>query len=182
MSEIDDELKELMQPSHHRAEIVFAVVSFLVAGFLATQWSTQTTWVEGQAWGRQPGLWPLIAIGGMLVFGIGELVACILRNMRHGGGDVLDELGLWLKAAEYALWFMAYVLITPYLGYLPATLIFTTVLAVRLGYRGFMLWLAPLTGLGIVVVFKTLLSVRIPGGAIYEYLPGALRNLFIVYL
>lgn len=182
MSDRNDELKDLIQPSHHRAEIVFAVISFCVAGFLATQWSTQTAWVEGQVWGRQPGLWPLIAIVGMLVFGVGELIACLVRNARDGGGDVLDELGLWVKAAEYAAWFMAYVLITPILGYLPATLVFTTALAFRLGYRRQILWLAPLTGLGVVLVFKTFLSVRIPGGAVYDYLPDALRNFMIVYL
>ncbi|MCB1389652.1 MAG: tripartite tricarboxylate transporter TctB family protein [Rhodobacteraceae bacterium] len=182
MSDETHDLSELTHPPHHRAEIVFAVTSFLVAVFLALMWSSETTWIDGQAWSRQPGLWPMIAVVGMLVFGIGELGACLLRNLRRGGGDVMAELGLWLKAAEYVAWFMLYVLATPWLGYLPATMVFTTLLAFRLGYRGRILALSPLLGLAIVVVFKSFLAVRIPGGALYDLLPHALRNFLVIYL
>lgn len=182
MNDLEDELDELIHPPHHRAEIVFAVVSFVIAGVLALQWNGQITWVEGQPWSRQPGLWPTIAIGGMLIFGVFELAACIWRNMRNGGGDVLSEVGLWLKAGEYAVWFLLYVMITPKLGYLPATLLFTTALAWRLGYRGKALLLAPLLGLLIVVIFKAFLAVRIPGGDLYDLFPLAIRNFFVVYL
>jgi hypothetical protein len=176
------DLDDLVHPPHHRAEIVFAVVSFLVAVFLATQWSGQTVWAEGRPWSRQPGLWPLVAIVGMLVFGIGELIATVIRNKRNGGGDVLAEVGLWLRSAEYVVWFMAYVMITPWVGYLPTTMIFATVLAFRLGYRGRALALAPAVGVGIVLVFKTFLQVRIPGGALYDVFPPAIRNFLVVYL
>ena len=176
------DLSDLTHPPHHRAEIVFAVASFLVALLLAALWSTETRWIDGQPWSRQPGLWPLIAVVGMLVFGAGELIACLIRNLRRGGGDVAAELGLWLRAGEYVLWFMAYVLITPRLGYLPTTLVFTALLAFRLGYRGRVLALAPLMGLLIVVAFKAFLAVRIPGGAVYELLPQGLRNFLVLYL
>lgn len=182
MSDETHDLSELTHLPHHRAEIVFAVTSFLVAVILAALWSTETTWIDGQPWSRQPGLWPLIAVGGMLLFGTGELAACLLRNLRRGGGDVLQELGLWARAAEYVLWFMAYVLATPWIGYLPATAIFTTALAWRLGYRGRIVAFSPLVALGIVVLFKALLSVRIPGGAVYDLLPHALRNFLVIYL
>jgi hypothetical protein len=176
------DLDALVHPPHHRAEIVFAVVSFLVAVFLASQWSSQTEWAARQPWSRQPGLWPLIAIAGMLVFGIGELIATLLRNARNGGGDVVAEVGLWIRSAEYVLWFMAYVLAVPYGGYLPTTMIFTTALAWRLGYRGRALALAPLVALGIVLVFKSFLQVRIPGGAVYDIFPQAIRNFLVIYL
>ena len=56
-----------------------------------------------------------------------------------------------------------------------------TALAFRAGYRGpRMLCAAALTGLSIVLIFKTTLSVKIPGGAIYEYLPDIFRNFMIV--
>ena len=35
-------------------------------------------------------------------------------------------------------------------------------------------------GLFTVVLFKSLLQVKIPGGAVYEFLPGALRNFMIL--
>jgi hypothetical protein len=43
-----------------------------------------------------------------------------------------------------------------------------------------MLGSAVLVALAVVVVFKSFLSVKIPGGAIYEYLPDALRSFFIL--
>ena len=181
MSDDPNDLSDLTHPPHHRAEIVFAVVSFAIAGFLATQWSSQTTWIDGQAISRQPGLWSLIAIVGMLLFGAGELVACIRRNMRNGGGDVKAELGLWLRSAEYVAWFMAYVWMTPITGYLPTTVVFMTALAWRLGYRGKVLLRTPVLALLIVVLFKGFLSVRIPGGAIYDIFPHALRNFLVIY-
>ncbi|EPJ45233.1 MAG: hypothetical protein OFPI_37520 [Osedax symbiont Rs2] len=33
-----------------------------------------------------------------------------------------------------------------------------------------------------VVIFKSLLEVKIPGGASYQYLPEGIRNFMIVYL
>ena len=37
-----------------------------------------------------------------------------------------------------------------------------------------------LTGIATVVIFKSLLGVKIPGGLVYEYLPGTIRNVMIV--
>ncbi|MCW1934752.1 tripartite tricarboxylate transporter TctB family protein [Pararhodobacter zhoushanensis] len=175
------DLSDLIHPPHQRAEIVFAVASFLAAGILALFWSSQTTWIDGQPLVRQPGLWPLIAILGMLLFGLGELIACLRRNARNRGSSVTAELMLWAKAFEYVVWFLAYVMATPWIGYLPASMIFTTALAFRLGYRGRLLALSPLVGVGIVLVFKTFLDVRMPGGAVYDLLPHDLRNFLVLY-
>lgn len=182
MSDDTHDLSELTHLPHHRAEIVFALTSFLVAVVLAALWSSETTWIDGQPWSRQPGLWPLIAVVGMLLFGAGELIACLVRNLRRGGGNVAEELALWARAGEYVIWFMGYVMATPWIGYLPATMIFTTALAWRLGYRGRIVALSPVVALGIVVLFKTVLSVRIPGGEVYEFLPQALRNFLVINL
>ncbi|MCB1395033.1 MAG: tripartite tricarboxylate transporter TctB family protein [Rhodobacteraceae bacterium] len=182
MNDDPTDLSELTHPPHHRAEIVFAVASFLIALFLATQWSGQTTWIEGQPLSRQPGLWPLIAIVGMVLFGVGELIACLVRNIRRGGGNVPAEVWLWVKSAEYVIWFMVYVLATPYVGYLASTVIFMTVLALRLGYRGRIVAMAPLLAVCIVVAFKAFLAVRIPGGAVYDIFPQAIRNFLVIYL
>jgi hypothetical protein len=37
-----------------------------------------------------------------------------------------------------------------------------------------------ITGLFIVLIFKTFLEVKIPGGAIYEFLPNTLRSFMIL--
>ena len=182
MSTEPTDLSELTHPPHQRAEIVFAVASFAVAAVLALLWSAQTTWIDGQPLTRQPGLWPLIAIVGMLIFGLGELIACLRRNARNRGSSVSAELLLWARAGEYVVWFLAYVLATPWIGYLPASVAFTTALAWRLGYRGRALALSPLVGIGIVLIFKTFLEVRMPGGAVYDLFPQGLRNFFVLYL
>ncbi len=82
---------------------------------------------------------------------------------------------------EWAAWFLVYVWLVPIIGYLPMTLIFAPVLTWRMGYRTrLVLWSSVAFGFLVVVVFKSLLQVKIPGGALYEILPGALRNFFIL--
>jgi len=69
----------------------------------------------------------------------------------------------------------------PIIGYLLATLIFMPLLVFRAGYREKrLLLLSMIIGLTIVVVFKSFLSVKIPGGMIYEYLPDAMRSFMLI--
>jgi ribose/xylose/arabinose/galactoside ABC-type transport system permease subunit len=71
----------------------------------------------------------------------------------------------------------------PVVGYLPATLVFVPALSWRMGYRTRrMMGASVVMALAIVILFKGFLSVRIPGGAVYEYLPDGLRSFFILYL
>ncbi len=172
----------LIRPAHHRAELVFATASLAVAAGLALAWPWQTQWVEGRPALRQPGLFPAVAIGLMLAFGAGNLAACLIRNARVAGAPAWPELARWLAAGEFLGWYLAYVLAVPWLGYLPATVLFTLLLALRLGYRGRRLWAAPVLGLAVVVLFKAVLRVRIPGGALYDLAPAGLRNFLVLYL
>lgn len=78
---------------------------------------------------------------------------------------------------------MGYVLLVPIVGYLPVTLVFVPLLTWRMGYRSpRMLWISVAFAVVVVLVFKGLLSVRIPGALLYEYLPGPLRSFAILYL
>jgi hypothetical protein len=178
----EDRLHGAMHPPHRRGELLFAVASFAVAVFLATQWWSETTRVDGIDWRRQPGLWPAVAIAGMLVFGAGELAASVLRARRQGVAGVGAEVLSWGRAIEFIVWFMAYVWLVPVAGYLPATVAFAVLLTWRLGYRGGWLLAAAATGVGVVVLFKGLLAVRIPGGAVYEVFPPTIRNFLVLYL
>ena len=64
-----------------------------------------------------------------------------------------------------------------------ATILFGLLLAVRTGYRSIKTYLSVVVlSVVIVVVFKGFLQVKIPGGAIYEYLPTALRSFMLTYL
>jgi hypothetical protein len=172
-----------LQAAHHPAEIVFGALAFLLAVVLLVQIPTQTTWADGSALVAQPAFWPVISIVGMTVFGATELWFAWRRNRDSQSAEIRTEVLHWARALEYVAWFMVYVRVVPILGYLPTTVLFCPVLALRLGYRSHRVLLgAVVTGVITVVIFKGFLSVRIPGGATYEYLPAVLRNFMISYL
>ncbi|GAB4361603.1 MAG: hypothetical protein Kow0026_24820 [Oricola sp.] len=145
---------------------------------LLSQLPSQTRWVAKTEFFAQPRFWPAAGLVAMVVFGALHLYTLPWRRFRRA--DWL-EARKWASALEYAAWFMGYVVAVPVAGYLPSTLVFVPVLARRLGYRSRRMMLASiLFGLVTVVVFKSFLEVKIPGGMLYEYLPGAIRNFFIL--
>ena len=93
----------------------------------------------------------------------------------------LKEGASWLRALEYLAWFMLYVYLTPIIGYLAATVLFLVALTLRVGYRDRrMTIIAVAVGFAIVLIFKSFLGVKIPGGAVYESLPDSLRSFMII--
>lgn len=164
-------------------DTVFGVVCLLFSLFLFSQMWTQTTWVNGQNFAAQPGFWPRLAVIGMVIFSAVNLYGS-LRDPRKEERltGVGEEIVLWARSLEFALWFMAYVFATPMIGYLAASVIFAIALAFRVGYRSRRTLLAAaLTGVATVVLFKAFLQVKIPGGSVYEALPDGLRSVFILY-
>lgn len=170
----------------HVAGVRVAYPAFLLfAIFLAATFSDQVKWFSNLSLFKQPGLWALISVGGMLVTG---LVACLQvfaksREGRASARSEFIELGFWIRACEYLCWFMLYVFSVPYLGYLPSTILFTTLLTFRLGYRS-MRWSirAVLLAVVTVVIFRSFLQVKIPGGHVYELLPQPLSKFLLMYL
>ena len=93
----------------------------------------------------------------------------------------LKEGLIWIRSIEFACWFLLYVVLVQYIGYLLATCIIAFCLSYRVGYRKKAILLySVLTALFIVLGFKTFLEVKIPGGVIYEYLPDTLRTFMIL--
>lgn len=163
-----------------RGQLIFAAGLVAVSALLLAQIGTQTVWVEKTRLVAQPRFWPAVGLGAMVL--LGGLHLWRLPWWRNTSDD-WQETRRWLAVMEYAAWFMAYVLLVPVLGYLPVTVAFVLALGWRMGYRSRAMMLTGIVfALAVVVLFKGLLSVRIPGGAIYEYLPGALRSLAILYL
>ncbi|WP_298675444.1 tripartite tricarboxylate transporter TctB family protein [uncultured Lentibacter sp.] len=161
-----------------RGQALFAVVFVVAAVLLLSQLPSETKWAKGTKLFAQPRFWPAVSVVGMVVFG-----GLHLWKLPRRGFQRVDmiEWKLWFFAIEYVLWFLGYVLLVPIFGYLPMTVLLMVSLSYRLGYRGrFMLWVAALFGVAVVVLFKGFLSVKIPGGALYEYLPGAVRSFFIL--
>ncbi|MEM7267972.1 MAG: tripartite tricarboxylate transporter TctB family protein [Pseudomonadota bacterium] len=126
---------------------------------------------------KEPAFWPAVGVIGMCLFG----GALIWTKRRAIWTAEFREGAFWLRPLEYLIWFMAYVFAAPMIGYLAATMLFMVLLALRAGYRQpVILGAAAGTGLAIVLIFKTFLAVKIPGGAVYEALPSGLRTFMIV--
>ncbi len=156
--------------------LAFVVLSLLLLVLIGQQ----TQWVAKTKLYAQPRFWPAVALVGMAAFAALHLWRL---HRRRSTAEDWREARTWLRPFEFALWFMAYVWAVPIVGFLPASLIFAPALSWRMGYRGpRMLWTAAAFGAAVVVVFKSLLAVKIPGGLVYELLPGALRSFFIVNL
>ena len=93
------------------------------------------------------------------------------------------EARRWLEPFEFLIWFMAYVMAVPILGFLPMSVVFACALTWRLGYRDrTTLWIAAGFAVAMVLLFKGFLGVNIPGAAIYEVLPSGLRSFFLTTL
>ncbi len=158
--------------------LIFASVFLAAALFLLSQLGSQAKFsAKGQLF-AEPAFWPAVGVIGMSLFAGLHCLGQFRQRGRFGG---LREAGIWLKSLEYLIWFMVYVFAVPIIGYLPASLIFATLLAFRAGYRHRrMIGAAGLMALGVVLLFKTALSVKIPGGALYEYLPDTLRSIAMI--
>ncbi|MDF1717419.1 MAG: tripartite tricarboxylate transporter TctB family protein [Antarcticimicrobium sp.] len=163
-----------------RGQILFALGFVALSVLLLTQIGSQTRWAERTAFFSQPRFWPAVGLGGMVLLGGLHLKRLPWRRFTTADRA---ELRRWASVLEYAVWFLVYVLLVPLLGYLPVTLIFVPLLAWRMGYRSrFMMVVSLVFAVAVVVLFKSFLGVKIPGGAVYEYLPGGLRSFFILNL
>lgn len=180
----DATLPELPTVQRQTGDTSFNAACLLGSLFLFSQMWSQTVWAPGQSFAAQPGFWPRLAILGMVLFSALNLY----RSIRDPGADerltaLGEEVLLWIRSVEFGLWFMAYVFATPLIGYLPASVLFAIALSLRVGYRSgrAMIWAAAVGALT-VLLFKSFLQVKIPGGAAYQALPEGLRNLFVLYL
>lgn len=165
-------------------DTVFAAMCLMFSLFLLWNMTDQTVWAGGNKWSAQPAFWPRLAVIGMTLFSAVYFVHSLMDVRRAERLTGLgEEVLLWIFSLEYAAWFMAYVFITPIIGYIIGSVLFTIVLAIRVGYRSRQaLILAAAVGFVTVFLFKSFLQVKIPGGIVYQYFPETLRNFFILYL
>ncbi len=175
-------MAEIVPIRRRTGDTVFAIAVLAFAVVMLALIGEQTKFVKRLKWTHQPAFWPAISLGGMTLFALLYAAGSLRRGGKVSSPSGLRvELFLWLRAVEFVVWFMVYVFAVPLAGYLLSTVVFCLALTLRMGYRdGKMLSAATAVGIGIVLVFKTFLSVKIPGGAVYEYLPAAVRNFLIV--
>ena len=169
---------------YQAGDLVFAILVLIIGLALIVSIPFETKWFDGIPLVKQPRLWPTFCIVGMTFFAVPYSIQ-VWRNYKFQLGQVqgeLNELSSWLRPLEYVFYFVLYVWSVPLMGYLLSTLLFFLLLTIRAGYRSFlMFWVSLVTGFGIVVVFKSLLQVKISSGAIYDYLPDGLATFFMIY-
>ncbi len=169
----------LLERERRAGDLVFAIFFLLLALFLVSQLGEETKWVKRTKFFAQPAFWPTVSLIGMAIFAFFHCLGSLV-SPRTGGRKA--EVSLWFRSLEYAGWFLAYVWIVPKIGYLASSLLFTLLLTWRVGYREKRMFVgAALVGVGIVVVFKAFLQVKIPAGQVYEYLPDGIRNFMLLY-
>jgi hypothetical protein len=172
-------LQNLFKRYRRPGDIVFAWFAFLLSIFLIFQIADQTAWKGNGKLFAQPRFWPAVSLGCMTVFAAFHLLGSALSERIQGRWK---EVWLWISALEYAAWFIVYASILPYTGYFLTTIVFAVALSIRVGYRRkVMLIAAVLSGLTIVLLFKTILQVNLPSGLIYESLPSGLRQIMRTY-
>lgn len=172
--------KALFRRNRRPGDIVFAWAFLAFALFLLWHLPTQTAAPSGGKLVAQPRFWPAVSLGGMAVFAALHLIGSAVSERLWGRWR---EVLTWARSLEFAAWFIVYALTVRYLGYLPSTLILVLILLVRLGYssRATLAWGA-VAAIAIVVLFKAVLQVKLPSGAVYEYLPDGLRQIMMIYL
>ncbi|KEO51437.1 tripartite tricarboxylate transporter TctB family protein [Thioclava indica] len=171
--------QELFKRYRRPGDLAFATLFFALSIGLLICLPSQTDWVKRTKTFAQPAFWPMISIALMAVFSMFHLLGSLVSERIEGRWL---EVWQWIRSLEYALWFMAYVMLVPVIGYLPATIAFTCVLALRLGYRGWR-WMLICTvfSIAVVVLFKSFLQVKIPAGLIYEAAPAPFRAILMTY-
>lgn len=174
-------LQDLFRRYRRPGDLVFAAGFFALSLFLLASIPWQVSWVARTDLVAQPAFWPVVAVAAMTLFSLLHLIGALVSERIPGR---LTEVIAWARALEFAGWFLVYVAAVPRLGYLPSTVLFACLLAFRLGYRTWR-WMgaATLFAVAVVVIFRSLLQVKLPAGALYEALPaGAIRSFFLVYL
>jgi hypothetical protein len=170
-------MKALFRRNRRPGDIVFAWAFLALSAFLLIRLGDQTATKAGARLFAQPWFWPAVSLTGMTAFAALHLAGSALSERIAGRWR---EVATWAASLEYAGWFIAYAVAVPQLGYLSATVIFAVLLALRAGYcSARMLTAAGLSAIVVVVVFRTLLRVNLPAGAIYEHLPEGLRQIML---
>jgi hypothetical protein len=169
---------------YHAGEKVFAVLMASLSVFLLVSIPSETQWFNGLAISKQPRFWPTMCIVGLSLFAFAYAVSIWLkaRTEKAGLEAEVSELMSWLRPFEFVVYFLIYVVSVPWLGYLLATVSYFLLMTWRMGYRKkLMWWVSVATALTIVLLFKTLLQVKISAGAWYDLLPDSWATFMIVY-
>ena len=173
-------LQEMFKRYRRPGDVVFALLFLLFSLFLMFNLGSELKWKDGLALGKQPAFWPTVAVIGMVVFSALHWLSSALSPRIPGR---LQEVKFWLKSVEYVAWFLTYMFLVEQIGYLISTIILTSTLTFRVGFKNWRTILVMVVfAIAVVLIFKSFLQVKIPGGVIYEFLPDSIRSIALTYL
>lgn len=168
----------LFRRERRPGDLVFAIGFFIFAMICAMSLPWQAKFLGNKAFVSEPGFWPMIGVLMMAGFGAAHLLGTWNAPRLPGR---YQEVMHWVRSIEFVGWFIAYVIAVPVIGYLAATMALAFLLTFRLGYRSAsVLGAALLFAVVVVLIFKAGLGVKIPAGAVYQYLPESIRTFFMV--
>jgi len=164
--------------------LIFVILMLFIVSVFLISIPYETKWLNNIPLVKQPRFWPALCLAGMTLFSLLYSVQVwhSYKIQADQFQSELEESLSWVRPIEFVFYFILYVWLVPLIGYLLSTLLFFSLLTIRSGYRTLsMLAISLATGFGIVVVFKSLLKVKIVSGAIYDHLPDGLSTFFMIY-
>ncbi|KGF69440.1 hypothetical protein LL06_10745 [Hoeflea sp. BAL378] len=171
---------DVLQRERPPGDLVFALGFLAFCLFLFANLGEEVEWVSGMGLVSQPAFWPTVSVLGMLLFAILHVCGSLVSPRTPGR---LQETVFWMRSLEYVAYLLVYVWSVPFLGYLPATVLFSLLVTFRLGYRKPVAYGAALLfAISVVLIFKSILQVNMPVGELYEHLPASLRRFAMSYL
>ena len=171
---------KLLRRHQSPGDLVFAIFLLLASLFLLLFLFEETKWINGTSWFSQPRFWPAVSIFGMVIFAFFNLIALLNSTQKPSSKN---EVVFWFRSLEYVFYFLLYVILVPIIGYFTATLLFAILVVIRSGrFTSRKLFFAVLFSILVVLLFRGILEVKIPGGEIYNYLPLNIRTFALLYL
>lgn len=182
MSAFEEETAE--SPSPGRLVVAVFFLLFGACGLALLPAFTGTS-PGNEGWFTQPWLMPSLALTLLTVAALIHTLQ-VWRDRRAVPADGQEtlprELWVWLRAAEFFVWYVAYIWLLGVLGYSLSTFVFIAGLGMRVGLRQ-PRWILAALGMTVAMtlLFRLGLKIWVPAADIYEFLPKGLRNVVQLY-
>ena len=173
MSAFEEETSESKAPGRLIVALFFLILGAMGLALLPAN-TGKSPGDEG--WFTQPWLMPTLTLGLLTLAALFHTLS-VWRARTVAEGGVAGELWIWLRAAEFFLWYVLYILMLGWVGYGLSTFLFIAGLGIRVGLRQ-PKWI--LAALGVTVamtlLFRLGLQIWVPSADLYEVMPKDVRN------
>lgn len=173
MSAFEEETAQEGVPG--RAVVALFFLVFGVGGLALMPYQTGTS-PGDEGWFTQPWLMPLLTLGLLsavsLIYVVKLWRSGEFATAKISGNALTGEAWIWLKSAEFFVWYVAYIALLGYIGYGLSTFLFVACLGLRVGLRTTKWLLAALGAtLAMTLLFRLGLEIWVPPADLYDLLP-----------